>query len=436
MENPTGIPSAATCSHEVLQSLVADGVLSATDCTGDDIYDLSRVADAVYGRQGVQRPVVDRLSSRYNFKTATPNEGYLIAAALLAEGVVYSVVTLNFDLAMTAALMQLGVGHAIGIIESPADLPQQQAHNVFYLHRNANAADPETWVLRSATLQSEWKGHWEPIIASKVLSSPIVVFAGLGTPVSVLVETTSLIRTSLSTTTFFQVDPIDKSASKTFAALNIPDSAYVQMTWCAFMSELAPRVVKEVRLQLAKAITAKAKNDNLREEDPADILDRLEVLGLVRIGMLRATWLLHNKPYCPDNHTARALLADIALAVCMIARERGVRATIAEDGLIDFERDGRVIASYVIASGSGHHGRAAIEAELRSKRHLFDRRRFRPQGALIAGTSDFAAPPPSPPADLLQGNRENDIVVGATFLPMTHIHELRLNPAQIAQVVP
>ncbi|HSL69598.1 MAG TPA: hypothetical protein VK864_05110, partial [Longimicrobiales bacterium] len=53
---------------------------------------------------------------------------------------------------------------------------------------NVNAADPELWVLRTATLATEWQGRWEPIIANRVLAAPVVVFAGLGTPVAVLID--------------------------------------------------------------------------------------------------------------------------------------------------------------------------------------------------------------------------------------------------------
>jgi len=56
-----------------------------------------------------------RCLDRYNLKLATPNEGYLIAAALLCEGVIATVVTLNFDLALSTAIGQLGGGKLVGI---------------------------------------------------------------------------------------------------------------------------------------------------------------------------------------------------------------------------------------------------------------------------------------------------------------------------------
>ena len=43
--------------------------------------------------------------STYNLKRAKANEGYLLVAAMLAEQVIVSVVTLNFDLALIDALV-------------------------------------------------------------------------------------------------------------------------------------------------------------------------------------------------------------------------------------------------------------------------------------------------------------------------------------------
>src|SRR5688500_9875396 len=205
IEAPTSVPPASACSTEVHRRLIADGVLGEGECLEPS--DLSALADSVFAKHGSQRHVVERFISQYDLKLASPNSGYLIAAAMLCEGAISSIVTLNFDLALSNALSQIGSNHAIGVVESPADLASQKARNVYYLHRNVNDAYPDTWVLRAAALLDEWKGHWEPIIAGRVLIAPLVVFAGLGTPISVLIETTALIRTAIPNATFFQVDP-------------------------------------------------------------------------------------------------------------------------------------------------------------------------------------------------------------------------------------
>ena len=78
---------------------------------------------------------------------------------MLWEGAISLVVTLNFDLALSNALRELGAGGIVGVIESPTDLPSQRNKNVFYLHRNVNS-DPESWILRTAALNEEWKEHY------------------------------------------------------------------------------------------------------------------------------------------------------------------------------------------------------------------------------------------------------------------------------------
>src|SRR5438094_8329073 len=108
VEVPTGVPVAGICSQEVHRRLVADGVLQDGDCA--DPADLSLVADVVFAKKNSQRDVVERFREQYDLKLAPPNRGYLLAAAMLCEGAVSSVVTLNFDLAISNALSELGVG--------------------------------------------------------------------------------------------------------------------------------------------------------------------------------------------------------------------------------------------------------------------------------------------------------------------------------------
>jgi hypothetical protein len=136
---------AAVSTGFPFRRLIADGVLQDGDCT--DPADLSLLAEAVFNKGDSQRDVVERFRDQYDLKFARPNAGYQIAAAMLCEGVINSIVTLNFDLAMSHALFELGAGLIVGIVEGPDDLPNQKNINVYYLHGNVNAADTETWIL-------------------------------------------------------------------------------------------------------------------------------------------------------------------------------------------------------------------------------------------------------------------------------------------------
>ena len=102
VDAPTCVPVARDCSVEVHRRLVANGVLQNGDCT--DPTDLSLVADAVFAKKQSQRDVVELLRDQYDLKLAPPNDGYRIAAAMLCEGTVSSILTLNFDLALSEAV--------------------------------------------------------------------------------------------------------------------------------------------------------------------------------------------------------------------------------------------------------------------------------------------------------------------------------------------
>lgn len=436
VEPPTSLPVSSTISEEIHRLLVADGVLQHGDCPNPA--DLSVLADAVFSKTNSQRDVVDRLRERYDLKLATPNHGYSIAAALLCEGAIASVVTLNFDLALTTALSELGAGKIVGVVERPEDLLFQKAINLYYLHRNVNAADPESWVLRTATLRNEWKGHWEQIIANRVLSAPVVVFAGLGTPVAVLLESTRLLRQALpGTTRLYQADPGERTESKFFGELGIDPAAYLRCGWGELMDEFSQRLSLEHVARLREAVAREVQEDGLPDEDIACFVERLQSVGLVKLGKLRACWLLHDKPYCPVDDAVSGLLGDLVLALAMVARVSDALPVIADDGIVEFHRDGRIVSAYLIASGRGHRGRAAIEARIESRRLDYRSRAAPPRGVLVGGTLDAWAAPATPPRDILQGDGiEADLVAGPTTLRFFHVSELRANQDLIQQIVP
>ena len=436
-EAPTGIPMARECSVEVHRRLVADGILQDRDCA--DPSDLSLVADAVFDKTGSQKELVERLCERYELKLASANEGYLIAAAMLCEGAISSVVTLNFDLALSDAIAQLGAAQVVGLIECPEDMPRKQkAINVYYLHRNANELDPDLWVLRNAALQNEWRGHWQPIIATRVLTAPVVVFAGLGNPAAVLIETMKLVQHALPTaTSFYQVDLADRGESRSFRELGLDPSSYIKRGWGQFMDDLSQRLLAEQVSGLQQAVLRKIEEDRLPSENVHGLLVRLQILGLLKLGKLRAHWLLHDKAYCPARQHPCGLVADLLLAVAMMARVSGAAAVIADDGLVEFERDGRIVVAFLVASGGGHRGRSAVEAEVESRRRQFRSRRSLPRGVLVGGTSDSWTTLVTPPEDVVRGDAiEGDIVSGSTALLLLHISELRSDSRRIHELVP
>lgn len=435
LEAPTSIPLAGTCSQECHDRLVANGVLVAGECPTQ--WNLSCLADTVVTKTGGQQPLVEQLSQHYAFKAATPNEGHLITAALLREGAIASVVTLNFDLALSTAIGDLGVGDAVAIIDGPDDLPNQKAINLYYLHRNVTAADPETWILRTAALTTEWKGRWESVVAAKVLSTPVVVFAGLGSPADVLIESTKLIQKAIPNgNKAYQVDPNTPDKSEFFKALALDSSAFIQAKWCDFMAALSQRLVIEQASQLKAAAVTMVQRDKLTPEDITALLSRIEDIGLLQLGHLRASWLLHEKPYYHDDPLARELIADLLLAAAMIERVAGATAILFEDGIVEFRRGDRTVASHVFVSGRGARSQIAIESELSSRQRRFRGRATPPTGAIIAGTRDNSNRPVTTPPDVLLGETSQSILLGQSVMPIYRVESLRQDPGQIKQVAP
>jgi hypothetical protein len=177
----------------------------------------------------------------------------------------------------------------------------------------------------------------------------------------------------------------------------------------------------------------KVREDNLTNEDIAVLLSALQALGIVKFGKLRADWLLHDKPYRPFEADTPGLLGDLLLALATMARVSGAEAVILDDGSVEFRRDGRVAASFRIASGCGHRGKQAVEAIVQSRRSEY---RNCP-AVLVGGTSASWTTPPTPPKDIVQGDvSKQDILRGPMSLPLLHISELRENYDLIRQVVP
>jgi hypothetical protein len=434
-EAPTSIPLAGTCSQESHDRLVANGVLANGECATPS--NLSCLADTVFGKTGAQRLLVEQLSQHYPLHAATPNEGHLLAAALLREGAIASVLTLNFDLALSMAIGWLGVGDAVAIINGPNELPNQMAFNLYYLHRNVTAADPEAWILRTSALQVEWKGQWETVVAAKVLAAPIVVFAGLGSPADVLIETSKLIQKAIPNGhKAYQVDPVDRNHSAFFNALALDPAFYIQATWCEFMAALSQRLVIEQVRQLEAAANGMITREELHAENLTHLVERLQAIGLLKLGGLRASWLLYEKRYFADTPLIRELLADLLLVAALIARVTGTTPILFEDGVVEFRRDDRTVATHVFASGMGSRSIATIEGELSKRQRLFRGRATYPNGAIVAGTRQNIAAPITAPPDVVVGETSASIIYGPSVFPLFHADTLRQDPRQCSQVAP
>ncbi|MCH7689125.1 MAG: hypothetical protein IH899_21035, partial [Planctomycetes bacterium] len=204
---------------------------------------------------------------RQEMRLASPNEGHLLAAALLRENAVNCVLTLNFDLAMTAALEHVGAREDVAVINGPSDHEDVGQANLIYINGNAHAK-PTEWVLTTDALDDGWRETWTEVVVARFVSGPVTVFAGLGSPSGVLLEITRRLRSILNNdASFFQVDPGEPGSSPFSEALNLPENAYVQMGWTKFMTCLSQRVIVEQMSRAEQACRALAQANSWDKQD-------------------------------------------------------------------------------------------------------------------------------------------------------------------------
>jgi len=239
VESPTEVPLARPLSEEAYRRLIVDGVLNEGDC--EDSSDLSALATVVYEKTGSQAALVERIPMDL-FRVARPNSGHLILVALMLEGAISHVLSLNFDLAVQNAAAQLGV--QIRVVDA-VGTPIPTTTTIVQLHGSA-AGPSESLILRKETLELEWIASWKQIVAHQILAAPNVLFVGLGSAAPVLSETVLLIAEAIGNNKTFYQAGRDAHDQNYFAQqLQIPLARYMESTWCGVMDALAKRVVQE-----------------------------------------------------------------------------------------------------------------------------------------------------------------------------------------------
>ncbi len=135
---PTNVPMAKKCAETRIECSSRMAFVHDGECLNP--MNLSELADVVFASQRQRQTELIKRLPLDKFKRARANKGHMIAAALLREGVISSILCLNFDLAFEDALTALS---AIDVrsIGGPEDVSNLAAHNVVYIHRNVNEAD-------------------------------------------------------------------------------------------------------------------------------------------------------------------------------------------------------------------------------------------------------------------------------------------------------
>lgn len=432
VEPPSALPASGRCSREAFQRLVDDEILEHGDCP--DPGDLSAVADAVFTKCGGQRELVRRLDKRFRY--AEPNEGTILVAALLREGVVQNVVTLNFDLTLSSALRRVGAVGDVEVLKGPEDHDRLGARNVVYLHRNVDAVDPESLILRTAALDDSWREDWEQVIVQMALAAPVVVFAGLGTRVGVLVESSRWIGKILEDrTTSVQVDIGARSASVYAEALGISEENYIEAGWGQFMALVGRRVVKSYIAGLRQATETILQEGGVQSEELEPLYEQLIAAGLLYLGGARASWALDDKaPYFTANQVDVELIADLMLGIAYLRRISNADATFVDDGLIELSRAGRTIALVAIGTGRGVRTWLAAEARLCARQTNRMPSALSPTLAVLAHVRDRPDGVAAPEDIVTQPSPASIIPTGPSY-PLVELDALRANPDVVPELV-
>ena len=430
-ESPTSLPLSGDLSEMCHRQLVADGVLSDGEVSNPR--DLTAVAEVVFQKTNSQRELIQRFPPNA-FRNAEPNEGYLILAALLREGALTDAMTLNFDWAARAALANLGAGQEVSTISGPEMFDQLGDRNLIYLHRDIDSP-PDEIILRTKQLDEAWQGNWQQVVAQKVLAVPVIAFVGLGSPASVLVETTRRIRTALGSgqASVYVVDPTDYENSAFANALEIPSGDYLQMGWRDFMRALSQRLVEEHRAEIKSVCDGLIAQLAIEPEDVAEVCDRLAELGLLELGKLRAKWMLEEKTYMTfQRGNDLRLFSTLVLAVRMIERVSGRQAQFGRDGLVEFSLDGDT-KRVVVCSGCGWMDNALVQKRL--SWWLEDSLpQGRPPSVALVG-SVRPGPGAETPTDIVVETDPNDVIVGDRSIQIFGIEELWAKPELVDEVI-
>ncbi len=424
IEDPTGLKLAGVYSQRIHDELVLEGILEQGECEAPD--DLSELASVVAAKTGTQAAVVQRLP-RNDFKYAKANEGYRIAAALLREGCLSAIATLNYDLALTDAVRQVD-GYEIDEIAGPDDMNYLGSKAIIYLHRNVNEPIEDRWILRKEALDTEWQNSWESVVVSRIAASPVVVFAGLGSPAAVLTKTVGKIREAVpDRLVSFLADP---SAESPFAeALDLPAENHVRAFWGEFMRRLSSRVAAQSTRDLLDSCDELCA-ENGWEDDPDAvrlICQAFGEIGLLDMGQSRATWLCSSKSYEPDIPDTRKLLGDLFLAVGALCGESGRSATFGTGAVLVLEGDGRPPLRVLLVSGAGHRRWSQLDGILANLG-------LNPDLVLVGAFSDDR-PTLAPPIDIIHGGPTDDVASGRAYSQIASVDELRADVGAVLRAV-
>jgi hypothetical protein len=408
---PTNIPFATALSLDAHRRLVQDGVLANGECNEPD--NLAALATLTFNKKGSQNELVRRFPLD-RLRLARPNEGYKLLAALMAEGAVAHVLSLNFDLAIENAASELGV--TLFVTSAPgAQVPVRAA--LVHLHGSVNSPSDEL-VLRQSVINNAWKASWQQVVAQQILAAPNILFAGLGSPAPVLSETVEMVHGALGNQkAFYQVDISEHGANYFAQQLNVTVDHYVQTGWCEIMRRLATRVVEEQVQSLLTAGSAVLHDNGVELDQVArfkEVAGRLRKVSLLTLGRFRAhARLSRASAYLPRSLPDEEWMAMPLLALANICEHTGRGAEAAANGLWLLRLNGKTEATLLIATGRGTRKLVALESAIWDLcREIAESSAAAPDIVLLGGVVASITAAEAAPVDIVEDEEPEDIISG------------------------
>ncbi|WP_132269617.1 hypothetical protein [Novosphingobium sp. PhB57] len=416
IEQPTAIPLAGDLAETGERTLVLDGLLQPHQCPNPR--DLAELATLVFELTGEQAALV-RCFPIEQMRLAKPNLGYKLLVALMAEGAITHVLSLNFDKAVQNAAAELGV--QIAVVTEPGDgVPMRAA--LVQLHGNADSV-PEAMILRTEVLNEGWIGQWHQLVAQQILATPAILFAGLGSAAPVLSTTIDMIQNALAGgKQLYQADAAPFDTNVFAQQLSIPADRYIHGTWGVVVSKLAERIAA-AQVDALRANGAALLAENGVEAADRDkfvaLTERLRNQALLVLGKFRAHAVLDRAAlYRPHSLHTDELLAEPLLRLAQLSEHFGWTALPAPGGTWTLNADGRVIGHLVLASGGGVRRLSALEPSARAVCERINENAVIPADFVLVGAPAAEAPPlahvdliaDEDPADIIGGPSEALII--------------------------
>jgi hypothetical protein len=409
-EAPTSLPLGRQASEAAHAQLLKNGAIEPGECPNPA--DLAALASVIYAKENSQQPLVAELPMK-RFRLARPNRGYKLLIAMMAEGAITYVLSLNFDLAVQNAASELGC--AVNEVKS-FNQPVPATATIIHLHGNAYD-EPDDLVLRTEVINEAWKTSWQQIIAQQVLAAPNVLFIGLGSPAPVLTETVQMIVDAVGHgDTFYQADIMAHDQSGFAAQLGVPADRYVQGTWNEVMGDLAARVAREHVDDLVQSCTEALTVNGASEDEIQHFqatAQRLRNVTLLGLGRLRSRAKLDMEAtYVPRRLLDDDLLAEPVSALAEFCQSKGCSAIPCENGVWNIMREGHSIGSLIISTGRGTRKLSALEAQIKYHHQELCETSIEPPQAILLGGIVAEAHEIASPEDIVTGDAKQNLITG------------------------